>query len=76
MVYKKILRWVTLVGLPISILLFFVDVLFRIQHWARLFGTAAPILMLTTLVCAWQYAVLVGPARSVRPSFDFGEPKA
>lgn len=73
MAFKKILRWVTIVAIPLSILVSLVGTLFRIQHWeggGLLLGVGS-LAILFSMLSAMLYAILVKPVRPHQTKFDF-----
>ena len=76
MLFRKILRVIVIVGIPLIMLLELISFLFIIMHWegARLLSTAVAPFLLIALFAGFLYAVLVKPQpKFQKPTFDFDE---
>jgi len=71
--FKNVLRWVTLLFLPLSVIGILVGSLFRIQHWegGRMLLTLGALVMFFAMACAILYAALVKPQKPRLPQFEF-----
>lgn len=74
MLFRKILRIIAIVGIPLILLLQAVSFVFIIMHWegARVLSTAAAPFLFITMLAGFLYAVLVKPQpKFQKPTFDF-----